>query len=153
MRYFLNTSAARPAVAGGITFEFEPVGLRGGSWLGILALDEPGASILAEARWPNTDEITEKVYQIQKKKLSANRPSSLGSPQPNPPQHAVAIADRAGSLTSRAVSDQNFNPGAPPAGPLNPNSISGVSAVSLMTTDNSPPAEPLLSQAPKRRKF
>lgn len=153
MRYFLNTSAARPAVAGGMTFEFELVGLRGGSWLGILALDEPGASILAEARWPNTDEITEEVYLIQKKKLSANQPSSPAWPRPSPHQPAVAIADRAGSLTSPAVSDQNFNPGAPPAGPLNPNSISGVSAVSLLTTDHSPPAEPLLSQPPKRRKF
>lgn len=151
MRYFLNTSAARPATAGGMTFEFELVGLRGGSWLGILALEEPGASILAQARWPNTDEITEEVYQIQKKKLSANQPNSPAWPRQNQPPPALAVADRVGAPTSPAGFDLTGSP--PPPGPLNPNSTAGLSAVSLLTTSNSPPAEPLLSEAPKRRKF
>lgn len=153
MRYFLNTSAARPVVAEGRTFEFELVGLRGGSWLGILALDDSEASILAGARAPNTDEITEEIYLVQKKKSSANQPSSPGWPRPSETNPALAIADPAAHPTSRAGFNQDFNPGAPPAGPLNPNSISGVSAVSLLTTSNSPPAEPLLAQAPKRGKF
>lgn len=153
MRYFLNTAAARPVVTGGQTFEFELVGLRGGSWLGILALDEPRASILANGRAPNTDEISEEIYLVQKKKASANQPNSPAWPKPSAPNPALAIADRAGSLMSPGGFDPNVNPGAPPAGPLNPNSTSGLSAVSLMTTANSPPAEPLLGNTPKRKNW
>ena len=69
VRYFLNTAAAKPVVAGGYTFEFELVGLRGGSWLGILAVDEPAASVLAAAHPSNTDEISLEIYNLQKKKV------------------------------------------------------------------------------------
>lgn len=140
MRYFLNTSAGRPIVAGGETFEFELVGLRGGSWLGILALDEPRASILAAARPTNTDEISEELYEAQKKKHSAVAPSSRASPTPTSSEPALTVADRVGSLT-------------PPPVSKDPNSTAGITAVSLMTTPNVPPAEPLLSAAPKRRNF
>ncbi len=142
MRYFLNTSAARPVVAGGETFEFELVGLRGGSWLGILALDEPRAGILAAARAPNTDEISEELYLVQKKKLSVTQPNSPAWPTPTSPAPALTVADRVGSLTPPAASS-----------PVDHNSTANISAVSLMTTANSPPSEPLLSQAPKRRSY
>ena len=143
MRYFLNTTAAKPIVAGGFTFRFELVGLRGGSWLGILAVDEPAASVLAAARPPNTDEITLEIYEHQKKKQSANLPHSPSWPQPTPQEPALAIADRAGLPTSLAASK-----------PVDHNSTANITAVSLLTTLNSPPAEPLLAQAVgKRRTF
>lgn len=142
MRYFLNTSAARPAVAGGHTFEFELVGLRGGSWLGILAVDEPAASILAAAHWPNTDEISEELYELQKKKATANQPSSPAWPKPTSTSPSLAVAEPAANRTSLAVSK-----------PVDHNSTAGISAVSLLTTKNSPPAEPLLAESTKRRPF
>ena len=147
MRYFLNTSAAKPAAVGGYEIAFELVGLRGGSWLGIVALGEPEATVLASARWPDTDEITEELYQNQKKKLSANQPNSPASPTPTPPGRQVAVADRVGSLMSPVVSD--------PARVVDHNSTSHITAVSLLTTKNSPPVEPLLAQslASKRRPF
>lgn len=152
MRYFLNTSAGRPVVAAGQTFEFELVGLRGGSWLGILALEEPGASILAAARAVNTDEISEEIYLIQKKKSSANPPNSPAWPRQSATNPALAIADRAGSPTSPGDFDRAPNPATAPGG--GPNSTSGVSAVSLMTTTHAPPDEPLLAQPiGKRRGF
>jgi hypothetical protein len=139
MRYFLNTSAAKPVVAGGETFEFELVGLRGGSWLGILALDEPRASVLAAARAPNTDEISEEIYLVQKKKLSVTPSNSSERRTQSSSEPALTVADRVGSLTPPAASKA-----------IAPNSTS-ITAVSLMMTSNSPPPEPLLSQAPKRR--
>lgn len=142
MRYFLNTSAARPITAGGETFEFELVGLRGGSWLGILALDDSRAGILAAARAPNTDEISEEAYIAQKKKHSATEPNYPAWPTPKSPEPALAVADRAGSLTPPAASK-----------PVDHNSTAGLTAVSLMMTANSPPAEPLLTPAAKRRSF
>lgn len=149
MRYFLNTSAAKPAVVDGHTFEFELLAVRGGTWLGVLALDEPGASIFGSGRWPNTDEISEESYNLQKKKGTANQPNSPGWPKPSNTEPALAIADRVGSPTSHAASngpDGN-------ASPTNPNGISGLTAVSLLTTRNSPPVEPLLADGNKRRTF
>ena len=151
MRYFLNTAAARPVVVDGHTFEFELVGLRGGSWLGILALDEPGASIFANGRVANTDEISEEVYSAQKKKQSANQPNSPGWPQPNSTDPALAIADRVGSLMSPGASNSPSTPIG--VGPGEFNSLSGLTAVSLLTTKNHPPNEPLLEGGTKRRTF
>lgn len=151
MRYFLNTAAAKPIVVDGHTFEFELVGLRGGSWLGVLALDEPGASIFGNARVANTDEISEEIYLAQKKKQSANQPNSSGWPPPNNTDPALAIADRAGSLSIPAASNSPDTPIG--VGPNGHNSFSGLTAVSLLTTKNSPPAEPLLNSGPKRRTF
>lgn len=143
MRYFLNTSAARPAVAGGRTFDFELVGCRGGSWLGILALDEPEASFLAGVNWPNTDEISEELYLLQKKKSSANSPMQPAWPRPSVQGPHLAVAERVGSLMSPAVSSA-------PA-PNSHNSLSGLTAVTLLgTTRNAPPAEPLLGASVKR---
>ena len=50
MRYFLTINASHPYIAGGLTFSFEPVQNRGGSWLGVLSVDdESAASALAAA--------------------------------------------------------------------------------------------------------
>lgn len=151
MRYFLNTSAARPIVVDGHTFTFELVSLRGGSWLGVLALDEPGASILANARTVNTDEIPEEHYDRLKKKQSASQPNSPEWPKPSSTNPALAVADRAGSLTSPAGSNSPSTPIG--VGPNTHNSLSGLTAVSLLTTRNQPPPEPLLESGAKKRTF
>lgn len=150
MRYFLNTSAAKPVVAEGQTFTFELVGLRGGSWLGILAIEEPGASILAAARAPNTDEIPLAAYEVQKKKSSVNQPNSPAWPKPTSQGPAFAVAEPAGNRMSRADSSAAF----PSAGVGVPdhNSTSGITSVSILTTKNSPPVEPLLANTAKRGK-
>lgn len=162
MRYFLSTAAAKPVSAGGYEFAFELVGLRGGSWLGVLAeSDDARGAALAAARTPNVDEIDEATYDSQKKKSSANPPNSPAWPnqRPNPP--ALAVAERAGSLTYHEGSSQNGAAIADPRTGLlrpqdipngGPNSTSGFSAVALMMTDKSPPAEPLLAVAGERRR-
>ena len=85
-RYFITTNASRPFVAGGITFTFEPVAQRGGSWLGVLALDTPSdATILLSAGFSQVDEIDETRFNSLKKKLGANQISSPvlpGKPKP-----------------------------------------------------------------------
>lgn len=141
VRYFLNTAAAKPVVAGGYTFEFELVGLRGGSWLGILAVDEPAASVLAAAHPSNTDEISLEIYNLQKKKSSATLPPSPRLPRPMVPEPALAVAEPAANPMSRAASKP-----ADSTVPLTP--------VTLLATFNAPPAEPLLAQPNiKRRSF
>jgi len=143
MRYFLNTAAAKPVVAGGFTFEFELVGLRGGSWLGILAVDEPAASVLASTHPPNTDEISAEQYEFQKKKSSATQPRSPSWQRPTQAEPALTVAERAGSRTSLADSR-----------PVDHNSTANITPVTLLTTPNAPPVEPLLAQPNiKRRGF
>ena len=70
MRYFQTSNATRPYRAGGVGFEFEPVELIGGSaWLGVLVADEPAASILAGAEFPQVTELTQTEYDSVKKKI------------------------------------------------------------------------------------
>lgn len=143
MRYFLNTAAARPIVVGGFTFEFELVGLRGGSWLGILAVDEPAASVLANLHPANTDEISLEQYDFQKKKSSATLPLSLSSRRPTQAEPPLTVAEPAANRTSPAASK-----------PVDHNSTANITPITLLTTFNSPPAEPLLAQPNiKRRGF
>lgn len=138
MRYFLNTSAAKPVVAGGITFAFEPVGLWGGSWLGILAVaDDAAASVLAGFHAPNVEEIPFDKYDAIKKKLTSGAGITSNSPiPPSPhPSPSLAIADRAGLPT------------VPITGSPAPkqNSTEMVTPVTLLTSRNPPPSESLLA--------
>lgn len=133
MRYFLNTSAARPISAGGMTFEFELVGLRGGSWLGILAVaDDAAASVLANT--DNSEEIPEAKYDELKKKSPAapttNNSHRAQQQQPNP---SFAVADPVGRPTAP--------PTASPTECLTP--------VTLLTTRAEPPVEQLLAPGHK----
>ena len=129
MRYFLNTSAAKPITAGGMTFEFELVGLRGGSWLGILAVaDDAAASVLAGT--PNSEEISLEKYEEIKKKSPAQPTTSNSRPaQPLPPSPSFAVADPVGRPTASPI--------ASPVECLTP--------VTLLTTSHEPPAEQLLA--------
>lgn len=144
-RYFLTVDAARPYSVGGQAFEFEPVALRGGSWLGVLAVDEPAASILAANPPGGVDEVDQAYFDGLKKKLSANKPETPAWPTPQPPNPELTVADRAGAPTDRIIVN-------PPTTPGGINSTAGITAVTLLTTPNSPPNEPLLVQNDRRKK-
>lgn len=143
MRYFLNTSAAKPTVAGGVTFAFEPVGLRGGSWLGVLAVEDPAASILADSHSPNVEEIPFDTYDSIKKKLTNSEPITNASrtPPDQPPNPSLAIASRAGLPTDPTIAR-------PPA----PNSTEMVTPITLLTTRNQPPDEPMIAAGASMRR-
>lgn len=141
MRYFINTSTipGRPVTVGDSSFTFEPVGLRGGSWSGILAVEESAASILASAGIPTIGEITEERYESEKKKAATSNPSlaSLTPPQDNPSLQ-VRVAERAGSLTPPpTVSEPAERP---------------IESQTLESAEVTPPTEELLKEVTKPKK-
>jgi len=74
MRYFITTVADRPIRVGGREFKFDPVALRGGSWVGILAVAEDAtASFLASSAHPSVSEIDETAYEAEKKSCHPRR--------------------------------------------------------------------------------
>lgn len=144
MRYFICTSANRPWILGGVTYVFEPIGLRGGSWLGVLAVDEPAAStILAAGLPPQISEITQERYDSEKKKVAAEQARSMPSAPPPPTGNPLlgVVAARAGAPTDRRSAE--------PA----PAASAALASETLETTDQTPPAEPLLEEQarPKKR--
>lgn len=128
MRYFLKVSVSAPFVEGGHTFEFEPVSLRGGSWLGVLAVeDDSAANALISANLHDVAEITKERYELEKKK--ALRTSNEQSEQ----------------LSKQ--SDLTLPPLAAPATSRTHQRADDLSSVSeLKTTDLTPPREPVLEE-------
>ncbi len=143
-RYFITTNASLPHAAGGISFPFEPVAQRGGSWLGVLALDTPSdADILISAGFPDVDEINESRFDDLKKKQGASQTSSHDSPTRQKPV-GLAVAGVVGQSSGHGVS---------PIDPAkDPNSTANFSAVALMSAEVTPPHEPLLEQQATARK-
>lgn len=85
MRYFETSNATRPYKVGGLAFEFEPIELRGGgSWLGVLAAEEPAASILASAPFPQVKEISLEDFEALKKKIEGTVGASSVKAAPDP---------------------------------------------------------------------
>lgn len=144
MRYFLTTVADRPVRAGGREFNFDPVSLRGGSWVGVLALEEDsGASILCDAGHPSVSEITQAQYDSEKKKQPRSTArSEVPRPEPAPSHQGPRVADRAGLVIDPTIAE----PPVPPA-PA-PESVSG--SVELQTTSEQPPDEAMLADPVKR---
>jgi len=147
-RYFLTTNASRPYIAGGLTFSFEPVQNRGGSWLGVLAVEEDSAaSALASAGLIGVDEIIQERYDNLKKKLTGTPTGSNGSHRP---QRVRTAGD--GAVGVRVVE--------PPAGargvgnPLIPRPAPApvIESVSLQTTSAEPPFEALLTDTSTTKK-
>lgn len=137
MRYFLNSSANRPVVVGGHSFSFELVGLRGGSWLGILAVEDDSAASILAASLPSTmDEIDAEHYERLKKKSSANQGTSPAWPRPTYQDRSLTVAERAGRPPILGASSPSV---------IDHNSTANITAVSLLTTRNLPPTEPLLA--------
>lgn len=146
MRYFLTTVADRPVNAGGRTFNFDPVSLRGGSWVGVLALDEEsGASILCDAGHPSVSEITIEQYESEKKKQpqSTARSARPQAPVSDPSQAGVRVADRAGRVIDPTIAE--------PAAAGAPAAELVTGSVELQTTSEQPPDEAMLAEPEKRR--
>lgn len=149
-RYFLATNASRPYIAGGLTFSFEPVQNRGGSWLGVLAVaDEAAASALAGATLYGVEEINIDRYESLKKKLTGIPDELKGSPRPQRVPTPGAVVEGV-----RVVEPSARTPGV--GNPLMPRRPAAATAetVSLQTTSLSPPSEALLDapslKSPKR---
>jgi hypothetical protein len=138
MRYLLTTNASRPVVAGGRSWNFEPVLARGGTWLGILEADDESASSILASGDPRVGEIIFERYDSLKKKLPARQVNSLAQPNPRGEHPAVAIAEPAASRTAPTTAKA-----AEPA----------MAMVELQTTANSPPDEPLLAGGGRRKKW
>lgn len=144
MRYFTSLVTGRPLNVGGRSFIFEPVEPMGGSWLGVLTVDDESAASILAAATEAASEITEAEYDRLKKKRQAQgtQPDLTPSrtPQP-PPLPLVAGASHAERPTNSI--------GADPASAA----AETVASISLLTTSKQPPPEPLLDTAPvKRRK-
>lgn len=140
-RYFQSLGAGRPINLGGRTFIFEPVEPMGGSWAGVLAVDEESAAnILASAGL----EIDEARYLELKKKVAGRAQDSTPSRRPPnlPPQPIVVSASRA---EDRIASTSEAATPAPDA--------KATEDFELATTSAQPPVEAvLMNDAPKRRK-
>ncbi|HUD74517.1 MAG TPA: hypothetical protein VMQ76_05545 [Terracidiphilus sp.] len=141
-RYFQSPVVGRPLMVGGQPFVFEPCEPMGGSWLGVLALDEPSASVLgavAAGGTPTVWEITEAQYDKAKKKTQTEANVSRGFPRrlPSPPP-SPADAVAAGEATN---SQSGGEPG-----------VRDQPSVTLQYTDQQPPIEPLLQDAGERRR-
>lgn len=123
MRYFLTTNSTRSYNTGGLSFTFEPTVLERGYWLGVLAADEPAASSLAAAAFPQVSEITESEFEAEKKKGQQPVVSRLSSPVlPKSPRAAAAPVAEAVATTSKSSE-----------------------SAGLRVTDSAPPDEPLLT--------
>lgn len=146
VRYFQSIVTGRPLSVGGRSFIFEPVEPMGGSWTGVLAVDdESAASVLAEAGG-SVWEITAQKYDELKKKRSGagTSPGLKSSPPPRQPPLAIAVVEsveRAAAPTSSTAEAQQAA-AAKAVGP----------SVELVTTKAQPPPEPLLDTAPPKRK-
>lgn len=142
-RYFITTNASRPYVAGGISFTFEPVAQRGGSWLGVLALDTPSdATILLSAGFEQVSEINEERFDGLKKKPGANQNNSPVLPGRQKPV-GLAVAPVVGRSSGPGAAGVDLS--------KDPNSTAGMSMVALSSAAVTPPHEPLLEQSTARR--
>lgn len=138
MRYFISTVATRPVVVGDRTFNFEPMALRGGQWFGVLALDEPDASILSACGLPQIGEISEERFLDEKKKENPQQHFSSESRIPVPTYvEGLQVAGVAAAPTTVAHSES--------AGTLH--------SETLQTTTLSPPGDPLLEDRSDRTRF
>ena len=138
MRYFLTINASHPYIAGGLTFSFEPVQNRGGSWLGVLSVDdESAASALAAAGLYGVAEIEEERFLSLKKKLTGTPDALNGSPKPQrvrtPAANAEGVRLVEPSGRTRGVGNPLIELPAPK-----------VEAVTLQSTSAEPPREALL---------
>lgn len=140
MRYFLTTNASRSFTTGGFTFSnFEPVGQRGGSWLGVLEVaDEAASSALAAAiqggAVSGIDEINAERYDILKKKGSASSTNLIES-----------------QGRSQQTPGVNAKPAEPHGGPPATNSTEFITPVTLAMGTAFPPREPLLDEPAIKR--
>lgn len=140
MRYFLTSNANLPYTAGGFAFTFEPVVIRGGSWLGVLAVaEDAAASALAASGINQVEEITLEQYEAVKKKTTAgpsNFPSSQNNRnEPEAVRPQVRVAEPAERLTGLPSAADDI--------------AHGVNPITLLARNLNPPDEPLLVETAK----
>jgi hypothetical protein len=101
-RYFRTSNASRRYSAGGHAFIFEPVENIGGSWTGLLAVeDDSAASSLAAANLPQVTEITADAFEgLKKKPLSPNSSYRESAPQRQAQSPQLALVGAAVVATS-----------------------------------------------------
>lgn len=139
-RYFLTfINDARPVSGGGHSFVFEPVSNRGGSWLGVLAVEEdPAASILAGIE--GVEEISFQRYDDLKKKRTAPRTGSHDSRvrlhrTPASDAAAAAVVEPGGATRGKSIAEAVARP-----------VITSIADIILGKTSKTPPREPILEQ-------
>jgi hypothetical protein len=138
-RYFKAFVTGRPLSVGGRSFIFEPVEPMGGSWAGVLAVDdESTASVLADAGY----EITEERYNQLKKKVTPAGIAPAFVPLQQPKAPRSAIVESVGRAVDRTAFASETAAKAEVAAP----------SVILATTTKQPPFEPLLEPAPVKRR-
>jgi len=80
MRYFSTTNASRPYRAGGFTFRFDSLDFAGGSWTGVLSVEQEGHADALAGLGPPVKEITEAEFNaLKKKQMTSPFPSSSES--------------------------------------------------------------------------
>lgn len=151
-RYFQSHVTGRALVvshpSGDRSFIFEPIEPMGGSWLGVLAVDdESAASVLAtsEAAW----EIGQEKFDALKKKRETPGTAQgfAPSPTPRPPPLAMEGSANPAGRPSSSSGEVAQGDGTANAGTKLPPSVT------LLTTNKQPPREPVLELlTPKRRK-
>jgi len=147
-RYFLTINASHPYIADGLTFSFEPVQNRGGSWLGVLAVEEDSAaSALASASLYGVDEITQERYDTLKKKLTGTPIGSSASRLPQRVRTPGASAAGVRLVEPQAGTRGVGNPLIPRPAP-----VAVAESVSLQTTSAEPPHEALLTDTTLTKK-
>lgn len=129
-------------MVGDRSFVFEPVEPMGGSWLGVLAVDDESAASYLLAN--GIDEISAEQFEaLKKKRMGAGTAQGyVPSRTPQLPRQPLEVA--------ASPADRRIDSVSEPAGGSAANRLGGVT---LLTTNKLPPAEPLLEAgAPKRRK-
>lgn len=137
MRYFQSSTVSRAVTSGAGSFIFEPSIPMGGGWLGVLAVEEPTASVLAADLPASVWEITEEVFLGVKKKAPETLTDWRPSQQRQQGKETLVVAA----------------PAARPIDLIKPDKVPEVvvASVSLETTKAKPPIEPLLEMPSEKR--
>lgn len=137
-RYFQSLGAGRPINIGGRSFIFEPTEPMGGSWSGVLAVDdESSASILADAGL----EISFEQFESLKKKRTTTLTAQGYVPLQRPQSPPLPLEASVSPAESRSGSNSNAT-----------ETVTILPSVELGTTTLKPPAEPALETTVEKRK-
>jgi hypothetical protein len=112
MRYFKTSNASRRYNAGALAYTFESVSNIGGSWLGVLAVeDASAANTLAAAAFPQVSEITQTEFEDLKKKPQQNSHYRVfqGAKSPPPPDAGRVVQGASTSTVKPAEVPEPVN--------------------------------------------
>jgi hypothetical protein len=126
----------------------------GGSWTGVLAVEDDAAASVLAADGGSVWEITEQKFDELKKKRSGlgTSPGLKSSPPPRPPPLAIEVVESAERVAAPTSSTGDAGRSAVDGGPSTVGGQPVGPSVELVTTKAQPPPEPLLDTAPPKRK-